>query len=115
MLRQAHRSLDDVAEAFQREWTLLEAERERLSDWQGRLESATQAQASRIALDRAALDQDRECYRKDLKKVFDRELAVSTREKSVEKREARNAEEEVRLRGAQASLATREKSTALRE
>ena len=86
-------------EAFQWEWMLLEAERERLSDWQRYLESRTQTEASRHAHDRAMLDQDRESYKKDLKKVFDREVAVNAREKSAAWREQRIEEEEVRLRG----------------
>ena len=69
--------------AFQREWAALESERQCLGDWHIRLEVCTKAEASRAAAARPELEADLESYRKGLRKVFDRELAASGREKAL--------------------------------
>jgi len=69
--------------SFRREWSALESERQRLSDWHTRLEAHTKAEASHAAEARSKLKADQEAYRANLRKVFDREFAVSSREKSL--------------------------------
>jgi len=76
-----------VEAAFWREWAALESERQRLSDWHTRLEAQTKAEASHAAEARSKLKADQEAYRANLRKVFDREFAVSSREKSLAQRE----------------------------
>ena len=73
--------------AFRREWSTLESERQRLSDWHNRLEAHTKAEALHAAEVRSKLKADQEAYRVNLRKVFDREFAVSSREKNVAQRE----------------------------
>jgi len=70
--------------AFRREWAALESERQRLDDGHTRLERRTKAEASHVARVRSELKADQESYRANLRKVFDRELAVVGREKALE-------------------------------
>ena len=101
VVNQAHQTLDEVAEAFWREWELLGEERTRLSDWQRGLEALTKVKKSEVAKAQATLELERESYRRDLKRVFDRELEASQREKRLAAREEQVAkwiaEEEARL------------------
>ena len=83
--------------AFRREWAALESERQCLGDWHIRLEERTKAEASRAAAARSELVADLESYRKGLRKVFDRELAASGREKALALREEAIAKEEASL------------------
>jgi hypothetical protein len=62
MLSHAHQVLSDTGAAILREWEVLEAEHQRLSDWRTQL-------------------QDRKEYKRDLQRVCARELEVSRREK----------------------------------
>src|SRR6185503_1540594 len=64
--------------AFRREWSALESERQRLSDWHTCLEAHTKAKASRAAEVRSKLKADQEAYRANLLKVFNRDLTVSS-------------------------------------
>src|SRR6185312_16154573 len=87
VLVQVRRSIEEATSfaeaAFRREWAALESERQRLSDWHTRLEAHTKAEALHAAEDRSKLKADQEAYRVNLRKVFDREFAVSSREKSL--------------------------------
>ena len=73
--------------AFRREWAALESERQCLGDWHTRLEGRTKAEASHAARVRFELKADLESYRANLRKVFDREFAVASREKALALRE----------------------------
>ena len=73
--------------AFRREWAALESERQRLSDWHTRLEAHTMGEASHAAETRSKLKADQEAYRANLRKVFDREVAVASWEKALAQRE----------------------------
>ena len=81
VLLQVRRSIEEATSsaevAFRREWSALESERQRLSDWHTHLEARTKAEASRAAETRSKLKADQEAYRANLRKVFDREFAVS--------------------------------------
>ena len=83
--------------AFRREWAALESERQCLGDWHIRLEERTKAEASHAAAARSELEADQESYRKGLRKVFDREFAVASREKALALREEAFAKEEASL------------------
>jgi DNA-binding helix-hairpin-helix protein with protein kinase domain len=73
-----------------REWEALEAEHQRLSDWR------TKATSRQFASERSELERDRKDYKKDLQKVYARELEASRKEKRLTKREeALNQREEV--------------------
>ena len=91
VLLQVRRSIEKATssaeEAFRREWSALESERQRLSDWHTRLEAHTKVEASRAAEGRSKLKADQEAYRANLLKVFNQELAVSSREKALAQRE----------------------------
>jgi len=73
--------------AFRREWAALESERQRLFDWHTHLEAHIKAEASHAAETRSKLKADQEAYRANLRKVFDREFTVSSREKALAQRE----------------------------
>ena len=93
--------------AFRREWAALESERQRLSDWHTRLEVHTKAEASHAAEVRSKLKANQEAYRVNLRKVFDREFAVSSREKNVAQREETFAQEVVSFAAQRSELETR--------
>ena len=126
---QVRRSIEEATSfaetAFRREWSALESERQRLSDWHTRLEAHTKAEASRVAETRSKLKADQEAYRANLKKVFDREFAVSNREKSLAQREhdftlevvgfaAQRSDLEARLAAQQSELETRSQDLEVR-
>ena len=77
--------------AFRREWAALESERQCLFDWHTRLEAQTKDEASHAAETRSKLKADQEAYRANLRKVFDREVAVASREKALALREKARA------------------------
>jgi hypothetical protein len=77
-----------VEAAFRREMAALESECQHLGDWHTRLEGRMKAVASHAARVRSELKADQVSYRANLRKVFDRELAVTGREKALERREA---------------------------
>ena len=92
--------------AFWREWTVLESERQRLSDWHIHLEERTKAEASCTAAAWSELEANLEAYRKGLRKVFDRELAAAGREKALALREEAIAKEEASLASQRSELET---------
>ena len=97
-VRQSIEEATSTAEtAFRREWAVLESERQRLGDWHTRLEGCTKAEASHAARVWSELKADQESYRANLRKVFDRELAVASREKALALREEAIAKEEANL------------------
>ena len=83
--------------AFRREWAALESERQRLGVWHIRLEERTKAGASRAAAAQSELEANQESYRKGLRKVFDREVAVARREKVLALQDEAIAKEEASL------------------
>jgi hypothetical protein len=96
MLSHAHQALHETKAAILREWDALEAEHQRLSDWRTHLEERTKAASRQFAYDRSELERDRKDYKKDLQKVYARELEASQKEKRLAKREeALNQREEV--------------------
>ena len=111
VLTQVRRSIVEATSsaeaAFRREWSALESERQRLSDWHTRLEAHMKAEASRAAETRSKLNADQEAYRANLLKVFNRELAVSSREKNVAQREEAFALEVVSFAAQRSDLETR--------
>ena len=129
VLTQVRRSIVEATssaeEAFRRDWSALENERLRLSDWHTRLEAHTKAEASRAAEARSKLKADQEAYRANLLKVFNRELAVSSREKALDQREetfslevvsfaAQRSDLETRLAAQQSELETRSQGLEVR-
>ena len=112
--------------ACRREWAALESECQRLSDWHTRLEAQTKAEASHAAEARSKLKADQEAYRANLRKVFDREFAVSSREKTLAQREetfalevvcfaAQRSDLETRLAAQQSELETRSQGLEIRK
>ena len=101
MLDRVRQSIEEVTStaeaAFRREWAALESERQCLGDWHTHLERRTKAEASLAARVRSELKADQEAYRANLRKVFDREFAVASREKALELREEAFANEEASL------------------
>ena len=91
MLVRVRRSIEEATSsaeaAFRREWAALESERQRLFDWHTRLEAHMKAEASHTAEARSKLKADQEAYRANLRNVFYREFAVSSREKALAQRE----------------------------
>ena len=96
VLSRAHQALHETEAAILREWEALEAEHQRLSDWRTQLEERTKAASRQFASERSELERDRKDYKKDLQKVYARELEASRKEKRLAKREeALNQREEV--------------------
>jgi hypothetical protein len=70
-----------------REWEALEVEHQRLSDWRTQLEERTRAASRQFISERSQLERDHKEYKRDLQKVYARELEAHQREKKVAKRE----------------------------
>jgi chromosome segregation ATPase len=87
VLSRAHQSLQETGAAILREWEALEAEHQRLSDWRTQLEERTKAVSHQFASERSELERDRKDYRKDLQKVFVRELEMTRKETRLAKKE----------------------------
>jgi chromosome segregation ATPase len=87
VLSRAHQALNETEAAIQREWEALEFEHQRLSDSRTQLEERTKAASRQFASKRSELARDCKDYKRDLQKVFTRELEASHREKRLAKRE----------------------------
>jgi hypothetical protein len=87
VLSRAHQALHETEAAILREWEALGAEHQRLSDWRTQLEERTKAASRQFASERSELERDRKDYKKDLQKVYARELEASRKEKRLAKRE----------------------------
>jgi chromosome segregation ATPase len=87
VLSRAHQVLNETEAAIRREWEALESEHQRLSDWRTQLEERTKVASCQFASERSKLTQDRKEYKRDLQKVFARELEASRWEKKLAKRE----------------------------
>jgi chromosome segregation ATPase len=87
VLSRAHQALHETEAAIRREWEALESEHQRLSDWRTQLEERTKAASRQFASVRFELMWDCKDYKKDLQKVYVRELEASRREKRLAKRE----------------------------
>jgi DNA repair exonuclease SbcCD ATPase subunit len=115
------RQVTGVAEAAAlRELEVLEAERQRLGDWQRRLEECTKAEASHAARERERLEADQEAFRDTLEEVQRREIAVKKKEADAARREKALLEAEAFIagqrQGVEESLAKlKERVSALRE
>jgi hypothetical protein len=87
VLSRTHQALQETEAAIQQEWEALEAEHHRLDDWRTQLEERTKAASHQFAFERSELEQDRKDYKKDLQKVYARELEASRKEKKLTKKE----------------------------
>jgi hypothetical protein len=87
VLSRAHQALHETEAAILREWEALEDEHQRLSDWRTQLEERTKAASRQFASERSELEWDRKDYKKDLQKVYARELKASQKEKRLAKKE----------------------------
>jgi chromosome segregation ATPase len=87
VLSRAHQALHETEVSILREWEALEAEHQRLSDWRTQLEEHTKAASRQFASEQSELERDRKDYKKDLHKVYARELEASRKEKRLAKRE----------------------------
>jgi acyl transferase domain-containing protein len=94
VLSRAHQALNETEAAIWREWEALESEHQRLSNWRTQLEERTKAASRQFASERSKLERDRKDYKRDLQKVFARELEASHREKRLAKREEALSERE---------------------
>jgi hypothetical protein len=81
MLSRAHQVLSDTGAAILREWEALDAKHQRLSDWR------TRTASRQFISERSQLERDRKEYKKNLQKMYARELEAHRREKKVAKRE----------------------------
>jgi chromosome segregation ATPase len=104
MLSRAHQVLSDTGAAILREWEALEAEHQRLSDWRTQLEERTRTVSRQFISERSQLERDRKDYKKDLQKVYARELEAHRREKKVAKREEALSQKEALTIELQAKL-----------
>jgi hypothetical protein len=87
MLSRAHQVLSETKEAILREWEVLQAEHQCLSDWCTQLEERTKTASRQFTSERSQLKRERKEYKRDLQRVCARELEVIQREKKVDRRE----------------------------
>jgi chromosome segregation ATPase len=80
---------------MRREWEKLEAERQRLSDWEIRLGDRIKTVSARYAEERAKLAQGRELLREELEQARYREAAALEREKAANRREKEALEAQI--------------------
>jgi hypothetical protein len=104
MLFRAHQVLSDTGAAILREWEALEAEHQRLSDWRTQLEERTRTASCQFISERSQLKRDHKEYKKDLQKVYARELEAHRREKKVARREEAVSQREALTTEYQAKL-----------
>jgi hypothetical protein len=83
VLIHAHQALQETEVAIRREWKVLETEHQRLGDWCSQLERRTKAASYQFASERAELEQEREDFKEDIRKVSDREEEVTRKERSL--------------------------------
>jgi hypothetical protein len=96
VLSRAHQALDETEAAIWREWEALESKHQRLSDWRTQLEERTKAVSQQFAFELSELTRDHKDYKKDLQRVYARELEASRKEKRLAKKEeGLNQREEV--------------------
>jgi uncharacterized protein (DUF3084 family) len=87
VLSRAHQALHETKAVILREWEALEAEHQRLSDWRTQLEERTKSASCQFASERSELERGCKDYKRDLHKVYARELEVARREKKLDRRE----------------------------
>jgi chromosome segregation ATPase len=80
---------------MRREWEKLEAERQRLSDWEVRLGDRINTVSARHAEERTKLVLERELLREGLEEARDREAAALQREKAANRREKEALEAQI--------------------
>eukprot|EP00267_Zea_mays_P032511 XP_008665819.1 MAP7 domain-containing protein 1-like [Zea mays] len=73
VLSRAHQALRETEAAILQEWEVLETEHQRLGDWHTQLEERIKAASRQFASEQSELEREREDYKEDLQKVFDRE------------------------------------------
>jgi succinate dehydrogenase/fumarate reductase flavoprotein subunit len=96
VLSRAHQALHETEAAILREWEALEAEHQSLHDWRTQLEERTKAASHQFVFEQSELERDCKDYKKDLQKVYARELEVARKEKRLAKKEEHlNQREEV--------------------
>jgi hypothetical protein len=87
VLSHAHQALQETEAAILQEWEALEAEHQCLNDWRTQLEEHTKAASRQFTSERSELERDHKDYKKDLQKVYARELEVAWKEKRLAKKE----------------------------
>jgi chromosome segregation ATPase len=85
----------ELEAGMRREWEKLEAERQRLSDWEVRLGDRINTVSARYAEERAKLAQGRELLREELEQARYREAAALEREKAANRREKEALEAQI--------------------
>jgi chromosome segregation ATPase len=86
VMSRAHQALQETEAAIRWEWEALEGEHQHLGDWCTQLEKRTKAASCQFASERAELEQGREDFKEDIRKVFDQEQEVTQKEKSLVKK-----------------------------
>jgi hypothetical protein len=94
VLSRAHHALHKTEETILQELEAIEAEHQHLSNWRTQLEERTKAASRQFASKRFELERDRKDYKRDLWKVYARELEASRREKKLARREEALSERE---------------------
>jgi chromosome segregation ATPase len=87
VLSRVHQALQEIEAAIPREWEALTTEHQRLGDWRTQLEERNKAASRQFASERFEFEREREDYKEDLQKVFDREREVTRKEKRLAKKE----------------------------
>jgi hypothetical protein len=88
LIAKCQQAQQELEAGMRREWEKLEAERQRLSDWEVRLGDRINTVSARYVEERAKLVLGRELLREELEQARDREAAALHREKAATRREA---------------------------
>jgi hypothetical protein len=88
LIAKCQQAQQELEAGMRREWEKLEAERQRLFDWEVRLGGRINSVSARYAEERAKLVAGRELLREELEQARDREEAARQRELAATRREA---------------------------
>jgi hypothetical protein len=87
LLVKDQRVMEEAEAGFQREWEKLEVEHLRLSDWERQLGNCIQVVSSRTTEERAKLEQECKALHEKIRRTFDWEVTVASRERAVARKE----------------------------
>jgi hypothetical protein len=87
LLVKTQRVMEEAEAGFRREWEKLKVERLQLSDWEHHLGNRIQVVTSHAVEERAQLEQEREALHEKIRRTFDCEVAIASREREVARKE----------------------------
>jgi hypothetical protein len=111
LIAKCHQAQQELEAGMRQEWEKLEAERQRLSDWEVRLGDRINSVSARYAEERAKLVLGRELLQEELEQARVREAAAFQREKAATRREAEALEGLIAVEEMKQAVADRDRVT----